>query len=64
MIFFHLLLLEKDNTKKERVDKNITKLDVGDNNSVKYKVEAIWDSVVYVRKLKSSHLPDFYYLIS
>lgn len=35
-----MLLLEEDTIKKGRVDKNVTKLNVN-NNSRKYKVEAI-----------------------
>ena len=51
---FHILLLEHDTTKKEWVDENVTKLDVG--NSEKYKVEAIWDSVVYAEESESGQL--------
>ena len=35
-----------------------------DDNSGEYKVEAIWDSAVYMRKSKSGHLPGLYYLVS
>ena len=41
---FHVLLLEQNTTKKERVDKNATelaKLDTGNNKGGEYKVEAI-----------------------
>ena len=30
--------------------------DISDNNSGEYKVEAIWDSVVYAKKSKSGYL--------
>ena len=55
-------LLEQDTIRKERVDKNVTELDVGDN-SREYKVEAIRDGAVYTRESESGHLPDFYYLV-
>lgn len=33
-------------------------------NGNKYKIEVIWDNVVYAKKLKVEvYLPDFYYLI-
>ena len=34
------------------------------NDSEEYKVEAIWNSAVYARELKSGYLPDHYYLVS
>ena len=40
------------------------KFDTGKDDSEKYKVEAIWDSEVYVRESESGHLPGFYYLVS
>ena len=36
----------------------------GNDNSGKYKVEAIWDSAVYARKLELGHLSSLYYLVS
>ena len=59
---FHVSLLEQDTTKKEW-DDNAVELDTGDN-SREYKVEAIWDSVVYARELELGYLPGFYYLVS
>ena len=38
--------------------------DAGDNESGKYKVEAIRNSVVYAKESESGHLPGLYYLIS
>ena len=60
---FHVLLLEQDNTRKKQVDENVTELesDAGDNK--KYKVEAIWDSTIYVMESESGYLPRLYYLI-
>ena len=55
-------LLEKNTIRKERVDKNITELDVG-NNSSEYKVKPICNSAVYIKELESSHLPRLYYLV-
>ena len=37
---------------------------IEDDNDKKYKVEAIRDSVVYVKESESDHLPGFYYLVS
>ena len=61
---FHVSLLEQDTTKKGRVSKKVSELDAGNKNSKEYKVEAIWDSAVYANKLKSGHLPGFYYLVA
>ena len=35
----------------------------GSNDSKKYKVKAIWDSVVYTKESKSNYLLGLYYLI-
>ena len=56
-------LMEQDITKKERVDKNLTELKFDASNSKKYKVEVIWDSVVYTRKFKG-HLTGLYYQVA
>ena len=57
---FHVSLLEQDTTKKERLDeKNAAELDTGNKSG-----KAIWNSAVYAKKSKSSHLPGFYYLVS
>ena len=59
-------LLEKNTTRKGRVDKEVRQIefDTGNNNnSGKYKVEAIQDSAVYMRESKS-HPPGLYYLVS
>ena len=60
---FHMSLLEQDTTKKGWVDKHMTELDAGDNESGVYGVEAICDSAVYVRESGSGHLPRLYYLV-
>ena len=56
-----MLLLEEDTTKKEQVDKNMTKFEAG--NSENYKLEVIWDSAVYVNKIKG-YLLGLYYLVA
>ena len=58
-------LLEQDTIKKGRVDEEVKQIefDVDNDNSRKYKVEAIWDSVVYARE-SEGHLPGLYYLVS
>ena len=47
---FHVLLLELDTTRKERVDEKVTELDFEAGDKEEYKVEAIQDSAVYARK--------------
>ena len=55
-------LLKQNTTRKGLVNENATKLEAGD--SKEYKVEAIWDSVIFARKSESGHLPGLYYLLS
>lgn len=59
---FNNLLLEKENAKKEKVDKNVIRLNFNISDNKKYKVKAIWNSVVYTKNLKMSYLPRLYYL--
>ena len=54
---------EQDTTKKERMDKNVTKLEFDAGNSKVYKVEAIRESAVYAKELKG-HLLSCYYLVA
>ena len=57
-------LLEQDTTRKGRVhEQNAKELDAGDNSG-EYKVEAIWDSAVYMKESESGHLLGLYYLVS
>ena len=60
---FHVSLLKQETTRKERVDKRVTELELEADNRKKYKVEAIWDSAVYASKLESCQLPGLYYLV-
>ena len=63
---FYVSLLEQDITKKGRVDEEVRQMefDTDNDDSGEYKVEAIWDSVVYARESESGHLPGLYYLVS
>lgn len=45
------------------MDKNVTEFEANGNKK-KYKVEEIWDNVIYAKKSAADHLPNFYYLIS
>lgn len=57
-------MLKQDIIRNKLIDKIIiTKLDVGNNESKKYKIEAICISAIYKKKLKSSHLLKLYYLL-
>lgn len=59
-----MLLLEQDITRKKRLNRNnVKKLDASNNKGKKYKIEAIWDSVVYKKELDWGHLAKLYYLI-
>ena len=61
---FHVLLLEHDTRRKKRVDEITTQLKfkAGDNGK-NYKVEAIWDSVVYARELEGDLLKPYYLVL-
>ena len=58
-------LLKQDIIRKERVDEEVRQMefDLEDNHSGKYKVEAIWDSMIYARKSELGYLLGLYYLI-
>ena len=55
-------LLEEEITRKKRIDKRVMELEFKAGNSKKYKVGAIWDSVVYTNNAEG-YLPGLYYLI-
>ena len=57
-------LIEQDTTRKGQVDENAMELDVNDNDSGEYEVEAIHDSAIYARELESGHLSGLNYLVS
>lgn len=58
-----MLLLKQNITRKGQIDKNAIKLDTSNDNK-KYKVKAIYNKVIYAKKLKSKHLSGLYYLVS
>ena len=57
-----MLLLKQDIIRKGQVNENIIKLNTGKDIG-KYKIEAIYNSAVYTRETKLSHLPKLYYLV-
>ena len=57
-------LLKQNTIIKSRVDENATKLNATNDKNREYKVEAIWNSIVYTRESESGHYPGLYYLIS
>ena len=48
---FHVSVPEQDTTRKKRVNKRVTELEVG--NSKEYKIKAIWDTTIYASKSES-----------
>ena len=61
---FHVSLLEKNTTRKERVDERVKELKLVAGDSEEYEVEAIWNSAVYTNKSESGQLPGLYYLVA
>lgn len=60
---FYISLLEQDITKKRQVNKVSLQLKFDSNSDgKKYKIKAIWDSVIYIRK-SEGYLLEFYYLV-
>lgn len=57
-------LLEQDSTRKRQVELNVIQLEYEAGNDEEYKVEGIWDSIIYTRKSESGHLLRLYYLVS
>ena len=57
---FHLSLLEQDTTKKRQINKFLSKFEMG--NDKEYKIKAIQDSTIYVKK-EDGYLSELYYLI-
>lgn len=49
------MVLEQDITKKKPIDENITELDFRATNNKEYKVETIWNNIVYRRKSKMGY---------
>ena len=61
---FHVLLLEQETTKKKRVKKRVTELELEAGNSEEYEVEAIWNKAVYASKSELGQLTNLYYLVA
>ena len=59
-----MALVEQDITKKEQVDKNAIKLDVGNDNNGEYKMKAICNNVVYIKKSELDNILELHHLIS
>ena len=59
---FHILLLEQNTTKKERIDKTVLELKFETGDNKEYKMEIIWENTVYANKTKG-HIPGLYYFL-
>ena len=58
-------MLEKDTTRKRRVDESILQRELETSDDYKeYEIETIRDSAVYARESEAGHRPGLYYLIS
>lgn len=57
-------LLEQDSNKKKQVNKNVIKLDVGNNKNKEYKVKVICNNATYRKESKLDHLLEAYYFMS
>lgn len=55
-------MLELDNIRKKWVDKNPTQQKFDADNKKEFKIEEIWDNVIYAKESKG-HLLGLYYLI-
>ena len=62
---FHVSLLKQDITRKGRMDEEVKqmKFEADNDDSGKYKLEAIRNSAVYAKESESGHLPGLYYLV-
>ena len=59
---FYVSFLEQNITRRERVDKQVTKLEAGD--SKEYELAAIQDSAVYANKSELGQLSGLYYMVA
>lgn len=55
-------LLKKNTIRNGQIDKNVTELDIGNNENRKYKVGAICNNAVYVKE-SAGYLLELYYLV-
>ncbi len=61
---FHILLLERDVTRKEAVDQKIAdQLEFEEREKLEQEVDSIIDSMVFVEEAIDGRLPGLYYLI-
>ena len=60
----HVSLLEQNTTRKKRVYKWVTELELEAGNGKEYKVEAAWDNAVYASESELGQLPGLYYLVA
>lgn len=60
---FHMSLLKQDITKKRQVDEKVRQINFEVGNNKEYKIEAIWNSMVYARESDLGYLPRIYYLV-
>ena len=57
-------MLEQNTTRNGQVDEKVRQMKFyADDDGGKYKVEAIWESTVYIKESESGYLPGLYYLI-
>lgn len=62
---FYILLLEKNTTKKGRINQTTSQIELDKGDNKKYKIKVICNSKVYTKELDNSyHLPGLYYLVS
>ena len=60
---FHVLLLEQDTIKKERMNNFLLMLEFKTCNNKKYELEIIWDNEVYDKEI-DKYLLGLYYLVA
>ena len=60
---FHVSLLKQNTTRKGRVSKKVLELDANSKNNEEYKVEVIWNNIIYANKLELGYLLGLYYLV-
>ena len=58
----YMLFIEQKIIKKKEINKNIGRFEASNNK--KYKVEIIWNSIVYIKELETSYLLELYYLVT
>ena len=58
----YMSLLEQNTNRERQVSEKVPELNDGNKDSKKYKMEAIWNSVIYAKEVKG-HLPRLYYLV-